>query len=182
MSRVRDNDLLDAIQTLDPVEFDGPTWRAVRDGRDPLIASRAGGRWDDGTFDVLYASETREGAIAETRFYLMKGQPVAPSKPRYKLYELRFHLERALRLIDLDALQALGVNTARYGAAQYAQRQTEYPRTQEVGEAAHFLGFDGLIVPNARYECLNTILFDDVCESSAKTVVANHGSIDLEAD
>lgn len=181
MSRVRDSDLLDAIQVLEPVEFDGITWRVVRKGRDPLIASRAGGRWDDGTFDALYTSETREGAIAETRFCLMKGQPVVPSKPTYTLYELRLHLLRALKLVDLDALKALGVNTARYGTAQYSQRQLEYPRTQEVGEAAHFLGFDGLIVPNARYDCPNIILFDDVCESGAKMEVANHGPIDLEA-
>lgn len=182
MSRVRDSALLDAIQTLDPIEFDGPTWRVVREGRDPLLASRTGGRWDDGTFDVLYTSETREGAIAETRYYLMKGQPVIPSKPRYVLHELRLHLQRAMRLVDLDALQSLGVNTAQYGTAQYSQRQMEYPRTQEVGEAAHFLGFDGLVVPNARYDCLNIVLFDDVCESSAKKEVANHGVINLDAN
>ncbi len=179
MSRVRDSDLLDAIQAFAPIEFDGPTWRAVRDGRDPLIASRAGGRWDDGTFDVLYTSETSEGAVAETRFYLLKGQPVAPSKREYRLYELRCILRRALKLVDLSALRSLGVDTARYGAAHYAQRHTEYPRTQEVGEAAYFMGFDGLLVPNARYDCMNVVLFDDMCDAGAKHEVADHGIIDI---
>ena len=41
-----------------------------------------------------------------------------------------------MRLVDLAALRALRVNTDRYGAAQDGQRKTEYPRTQEVGEAA----------------------------------------------
>lgn len=178
LSRVRDNALLDAMQGLTPVAFDGPAWRVVREGRDPLIASRSGGRWDDGTFDVLYTSETRDGATAETRFYLMKGQPVAPLKPNYRLYELQLCLGRSMRLVDLAALQALGLNTDRYGAAHYDQRKTEYPRTQEVGEAAHFLGFDGLQVPNARHDCLNIVLFDDAVESFAKTEIANHGIVD----
>jgi len=181
LSRVRDNALLDAIQTLSPVEFDGPAWRVVREGRDPLIASCSGGRWDDGTFDVLYTSEIRDGAIAEARFYLMKGQPVAPSKPDFELYELQLRLSRAIRLVDLDALRALGVNTDRFGAAHYAQRQTEYPRTQEVGEAAHFLGFDGLLVPNARHSCQNVVLFDDRCECGAKVEVAYHGLITFQS-
>ena len=167
------------MQALEPVEFDGPVWRIVRQGRDPLLASRSGGRWDDGTFDVLYTSESREGAIAEARFYLMKGQPVAPSKVVYKLYELKLNLEKSLRLVDLDALQALGVRTYHYGKAHYEQRKAEYPRTQEVGEAAHFLGFDGLQVPNARHECLNIVLFDGVCALSAKTIIESHGSVDV---
>ncbi|MEM6301371.1 MAG: RES family NAD+ phosphorylase [Pseudomonadota bacterium] len=179
MSRVRDNDLLDAIQAISPVEFSGPTWRVVRDGRDPLVASRAGGRWDDGTFDVLYTSEMRKGAIAETRFYIMKGQPVAPSKPSYRLFELRCTLSSALKLLDLSALQALGVNTSRFGAACYTQRRTEYTRTQEVGEAAFFLGFDGLVVPNARYTCLNVVLFDRAIDPNAKVEVKDHGVIDV---
>ena len=109
----------------------------------------------------------------------MKGQPVAPSKVVYKLYELKLNLEKSLRLIDLDALQALGVHTHHYGKAHYEQRKTEYPRTQEVSEAAHFLGFDGLQVPNARHECLNIVLFDGVCALSAKTIIESHGSVDV---
>ena len=66
--------LLDAMQALEPVEFEGPVWRIVRQGRDPLLASRSGGRWDDGTFDVLYTSESREGAIAEARFYTQSSE------------------------------------------------------------------------------------------------------------
>ena len=170
---------LDAIQTLSPAEFAGPVWRVVREGRDPLKVSRAGGRWDDGTFDVLYTSERRQGAIAEARFHLMQGQPVAPSKQKYSLYELRARLQRALRLPDPGALQALGVNTASWGAAQYTQRQMEYPRTREIGEAARFLGFDGLMAPNARYDCLNVILFGAAVARSARSEVRCHGTVDL---
>lgn len=82
-------------------------------------------------------------------------------------------------MVDLAALQSLGVDTDRFGTVHYAQRQTEYPRTQEVGEAAHFLGFDGLLVPNARHDRLNNILFDNMCDDHAKTKVANRGLVDF---
>ena len=178
MSRIRDNALLDAIEGIKPVYFDGPAWRAVRSGHDPLRASATGGRWDDGTFEVLYTSQSRDGAIAELRYHLANGQPVIPSRVKYDVCELSVCLNGALKLLDLDALAALGVDITRYGTASYVQRKIEYPRTQEVGEAAHFLGFDGIIAPSARYQCLNTVLFDDMIASHGKALVENHGVID----
>ena len=57
--------LLDAIEAETPIGFSGQVWRVVTDGFDPLRPSRAGGRWDDGSFDVLYTSASRDGALAE---------------------------------------------------------------------------------------------------------------------
>ena len=34
-------------------------------------------------------------------------------------------------------------------------------RTQEIADAAFFLGFDGLIAPSARWPCSNFVLFTD---------------------
>ncbi|HKH35243.1 MAG TPA: RES domain-containing protein [Beijerinckiaceae bacterium] len=53
----------------------------------------------------------------------------------------------------LPTLSKLGVD------ARYADR--DYRRTQEVADAAFFLGFDGLIAPSARWACLNLVLFTD---------------------
>jgi hypothetical protein len=36
-----------------------------------------------------------------------------------------------------------------------------YTRTQEIGEAAFFLGFDGLQAPSARWNCANLVLFTE---------------------
>ena len=80
--RIRDRQLLDVLEALDPAPYEGAVWRSVREGRDPLACWRSGGRWDDGTVDVLYTSETREAAIAERRFHLYRGQPLPPSKVR----------------------------------------------------------------------------------------------------
>src|SRR5680860_318614 len=151
----RDNNLIDAIEAVDPVEYSGIVWGVVREGRDPTRCSRSGGRWDDGTFDVLYTSEDRNGAIAEMKFHIMRGQPVIPSRVNYHLFELELSLGRALRLLDMDALKNVGLDISRFGQISYNEKNAEYPRSQDVGEVAHFLDYDGLVVPSARYNCLN---------------------------
>ncbi|HUG62263.1 MAG TPA: RES family NAD+ phosphorylase, partial [Methylomirabilota bacterium] len=113
--RRRDSALIDAIEAHKPVQFEGVAWRVVREGRSPLACARAGGRWDDGTFDVLYTAQERDGALAEMYFHLSRGQPVFPSQVRYGLHELKVSMERALKLVDLEALKALGLDTTRYG-------------------------------------------------------------------
>jgi RES domain-containing protein len=175
--RIRDNALIDALESAPPTLFEAVVWRVVREGRDVLQGSAYGGRWDDGTFDVLYTSEQADGAIAEMYFHLSRGQPVIPSKVTYHLYELRVTVQRALKFADLAVLAALGVDTARYGALSYFERVQEYPRPQEIAETAHFVGFDGLIVPNARFKCLNVVLFCDRIPPEAAEVVRDHGAI-----
>lgn len=174
----RDNRLIDAIEATAPVVYSGTVWRVVRQGRDPTRCSRSGGRWDDGTFDVLYTSERREGALAEMRFHLMRGQPVMPSRVKYNLFEVGIALRRALKLLDLAALQKVGLDTARYGQLSYEEKHAEYPRSQDIGEAAHFLDYDGLIVPSARHDCLNVVAFCDRVLPAAMTTRMDHGEID----
>jgi hypothetical protein len=78
---------------------------------------------------------------------------------RYRLFELHVTLASCLRLDTLDVLSSLGLQTAAFGQLAYQEREQEYPRTQEIAEAAHFLGRDGLIVPSARSNCTNVIVF-----------------------
>jgi hypothetical protein len=77
-------------------------------------------------------------------------------------------MPRVLKLADLAALAALGVDTSRYSAL---------PRPQAVAEAAYFVGFDGLMVPNARFDCLNVIVFCDRVPPQALEVVRDRGPI-----
>ena len=174
----RDNALIDAIENIAPIEFSGTVWRVVRAGRDPTRCSSSGGRWDDGSFDVLYTSMERQGALAEMRFHLMRGQPVIPSLVSYKLYELVLNLGRALKLLDLTALASVGLDVARFGQLAYNEKHVEYPRSQDIGEVAHFLDYAGLVVPSARHDCLNVVAFCDRLLPTAISVRADHGVID----
>jgi RES domain len=147
----RDLAMLDAIDACPREPFSGETWRVVREDRDPLVGSKSLSRWCDGTFDVLYTSLERDGAIAEVyAFWSM--QPVFPSKIRFAVNRLNAATDQTLKLLDLKRLKGLGVDVK-----QYASR--DYSRTAQISGAAWFLGFDGIIAPSARWNCLNLMVF-----------------------
>jgi RES domain-containing protein len=158
----RDLDLLDAIDRLPRERFEDEVWRVVRDGRDPLQSSRAKGRWSDGTFDVLYTALQRDGAISEI-FALLSAQPVFPSGIAWRAHRLRVTTSGALRIADMSGLADLGIDVASF-------RERDYERSQEIAEAAHFLGFDGLLVPSARWRGLNLVVFADRIEEGGALV------------
>ena len=151
--RPRDLDLLDKVDALPRTPYEGTVWRIAREGRDPLQGYPAAARWDPGTFDVIYTSLAREGSLAEIHFHLSR-QPVFPSKLVSVLHRITLRTRRALQLADISAVEALGVRADRYG-------ELDYGCTQAIGDAAYFLGFDGLLVPSARWDCQNLVVFTD---------------------
>jgi len=160
--RARDINLLDALEAHAGVSFEGDVWRIVRAERDVLEGFSSKARWDPGTFDVLYTSLEREGALEEVHFHLSR-QPVFPSKLRSVLHRISVRTRRTLKLADLSALADLGIAPERYG-------ELSYERSQEIGDAAYFLGFDGILAPSARWSCQNLILFMDRMEQGDLTV------------
>jgi RES domain-containing protein len=152
--RVHDDRLLDALDALQGQAFDGTVWRVVREGRPVLDGSRGAGRWNPSNLNVFYAAKKPDGAIAEIYFHLSRGQSVFPSKMRHKLFKLKITTDRTLILAHMADLVALGVEEAKYASLLYS-------RTQEIADAAAFIGFDGIISPSARFDCENLVLFLD---------------------
>lgn len=161
--QARDLEILDLVDRLPREPFRDDVWRAARDGRDPIEPSKARGRWSDGTFDVLYTSAERSGAVSEI-FALLSSQPVFPSQIKWRAHRLAVQLGASLRLADVSGLAQLGIDSN-----DYSERR--YERSQAIAEAAYFLGFDGLVVPSARWPCQNVVLFVDRVPPSAITVV-----------
>jgi RES domain-containing protein len=153
--------LLDAIEAEVPVSFEGDLWRVVREGRDPLQPSRAGGRWDDSSFDTLYTSSERDGAIAEAWFHAARGQPIPPSKPGRRVHRIEARLARVLDLSASGLLASFGVDMSQYGRLSYFERGGEYPTTQQIGEAAFFYEFEAIVVPNARWPTSNVVILTE---------------------
>ena len=178
LRNVRDSELIDALEHADTECIEGIAWRIVREGKDPCLCGRAGGRWDDRTFDVLYTSLEREGAIAEMYFHLSRGLPIIPSKMRYRLFELRISLPRVVRLSTLANLSALGLDASAYGKLSYDERESEYSRTQDIAETAHFLEYKGMLVPNARWQCSNLIIFCELAPMGSYEVFKDAGVVD----
>jgi RES domain len=149
---LHDRDLLDALEVLGSEPFSGPAWRTTWATRDPLVGSTAGGRWHpENSFEALYTSTEPDGSLAEVYFHLSRG-PVF-SSAHVRLHRLRVEARRTLRL-NMEKLGSLGVEAATYPAM-------DYTRTRQIGAAAHFLEFDGVLVPSPRWRCLNLVLFLD---------------------
>lgn len=168
-----DDRLLDALAAIAPVAHAGRVWRVVREGRSPLDGSRGAGRWNPASLSVLYCSLEPQGALAEIHFHLSRGQPVFPSRMRHVLHALDVRTHKILRFADVDALAGFGVERARY-------QDMLYDRTQAIGAAAAFLGFDGLIAPSARRACANLILFLDALAPEGLTAMSEE-PVDWEA-
>jgi hypothetical protein len=151
---VHDRGILDALEAIDPELFSGEVWRVTRKGREALRGSTSLGRWSpSGEFEVLYTSLERDGALAEIG-YRLSLEPVWPSRLEHEIHRIEPETERTLRFANLDSLAQLGVEIARY-------QTFEYHATQAIAAAAYFLEFDGLIVPSARFDCSNLVIFTE---------------------
>jgi RES domain-containing protein len=152
--RVHDRAILDALDAVKPVRFDDTVWRITRAGFDATRGSLANGRWSPGgTVEVLYTSLDREGALAEIG-YRLSLEPVWPSRLRHEIHALAARSDRTLEFVSLESLAPLGVDVSRY-------ESFDYTATQALAAAAHFLEFDGLLVPSARHNSTNLVLFMD---------------------
>jgi RES domain len=172
--RVHDRAILDALESSEPTHFAGDVWRITRSGRDALRGSSAGGRWSPADeFDVLYTSLERDGALAEIG-YRLSLEPIWPSRIAHEIHTLAARTERTLRFADVAALQPLGVDPARYDGFAYGA-------TQAIAAAAHFLEFDGLLVPGARFPCANLVVFLDRLAAGADLAARHSEPVDWAA-
>jgi RES domain-containing protein len=152
--RVHDRVVLDALEALEAQVVETTVWRVARKGRDPLRGAVANGRWNAiGEFEVLYTSSSPEGALAEVG-YRLSIEPIWPSQIEHQVHTLKVRADRALAFENLKQLEKLGVNVERFGSFDYAA-------TQAIAAAAHFLEFDALVVPSARYNGSNVVAFLD---------------------
>lgn len=149
---VRDTKILDYLSGLTQNPLSTKVYRVTPQTLNPIAPSVAGGRWMlPGNTAVLYTSLEREGALGELSFHLGMLTPL-PSKPM-QIHTIEVALNRVIAVGRKD-FPFLGIDEKRFG-------EISYGRTQMVGDAAGFLGCDGIIVPSARWPCENLVIFSD---------------------
>ncbi len=167
--KVIDPALLDALDNLDSTFFCGDVWRVTWPERDPLVGSSGGGRWSpDGGFEAVYASLEPDGACAEAYYHLSRA-PVFPSS-KMLLNKIHADLKNVLQL-DIKQLRQVGI-------PEPLANRIDYGISQQVGAAAHLLDFEALIVPSARWDCLNLVLFLDRLDIDAQLEILRSTPID----
>lgn len=122
---------------------------------------------------MLCTSLTGAGALAEIG-YRLSLEPVWPSRLEHQLHTIAAKTERTLGFADVARLGPLGVDVAKYATFDYGA-------TQAIAAAAHFLEFDGLIVPSARAPCFNLVIFLDRLTAGGRLEVMHTEPVDWTA-
>jgi RES domain-containing protein len=145
-----DPELLDAIEELGTKPWNGVVWRQVFEGTPPTRPNQRGGRWNPPDVEALYCSLDAETAAAEID-HLISVQPVPIRKPRVT-FELEVTLSRIVDLSDES-------NLDRVGAPIGTIRSNGVDECQLVGAAIAWLGYEAVLVPSARSNTLNLVVF-----------------------
>lgn len=149
--------LLDVLSELPEAPFEGDLWRVVNGMRSPIDGSKGAGRWNLRESEVLYCALEKDGALSEIHFHITRQQSVFPSRLTSTVHRLQVEFGRTLDLSDIDLLSQLGVDPSCYAEVLYDQ-------TQKIGEAVNFLGFEAMLVPNARHSSTNLVVFPQNCD------------------
>jgi len=152
-------DLLDAIERAPVRRLETVVWRHTFGSNPPEQANTGGARWNPPGVDALYASLERRVAIAEGD-YRLSLEPLRPSVRR-SLHQVSLRLES---VIDLSTPETL----ASVGLAEQDIADLPIGRSQEVGGAVEWLQHDGLLVPSARANGLNIVVFPTQMQSSGR--------------
>lgn len=165
---IHDPNLLDAIERLGSEALDGATvWRHMFNDNPPELANTRGARWNPAGLAAIYTSEERAIAIAEGQ-HAIDVQPLRPKARRF-VYQLRVSAQKVLR-ISLEDFPALGLEPSNLDSPDFAA-------CQRVGAHAAFLDYDAIIVPSARADGSNIVIF--VNELAADAVFERIGSDEI---
>jgi RES domain-containing protein len=141
-----DRRLVRALDGVEPRTWSGEVLRhhAPRYGALDGQGARAnGGRWNPpGSFPVIYTALDRATVDAEfNRLSRRTGLPASSFLPR-RLTTIRVALGKVLDLTDARVRRRVGVTPA-------ALTDDDWTRTQRIGLAAQFLGFEAILAPGA---------------------------------
>jgi RES domain-containing protein len=148
---VIDDELLAALESIAPIEFEAIVFRHTLAEAPPLRPNSRGARWNPRDVPALYTSLERVTAIAEGDRLLALQTP-RPKGSRH-LHRIQVRLDGVVDLRSWEVLESLGID-------QDAVSGDDFFECQRIGEAALRLGLTGLLVPSARSDGANLVIID----------------------
>ena len=147
---VFDRETIQALEQFTPAPWKGIVFRHMFAAFPPERENRSGARWNPPQTPAIYTSLVRETAISEADYYIGL-QPIRPSARRI-VYRIEVTLHSVLDLSDSQTLAKLGLN-------QDSLASIHHSDCRMIGGAVEWLGHDGLLVPSARAEGMNLVIF-----------------------
>ena len=144
-----DPKLLDQLQSLDPTPWAGQAYRYIVGENLPTKANTRGARWNPPSVAAIYTALDRETLLAELD-YRLSLDVVRPKE--IFAYTISIELHNVLDLTPPGVLADVGLSMDELG-------DIDYRRCQEVGGAVDWLEHDGLLVPSARADGSNLVVF-----------------------
>ena len=166
-----DVEILDILDNLDPQVYSGTLWRTTWLKRDPFLGGTGGGRWSlPKKFEALYTSLEENTSIAELHYHLSQ----APVRSSCAMLICELHAEQ-LQLLDLTADKVLyDLKLEELDGIERLQQ------SQKVGAAAHFLEYQGILVPSYRSQGVNCVIFSERLDD-AQLKIASKSEINWPA-
>jgi RES domain-containing protein len=155
-------DIIDRLQEVEAVGWVGVVFRYMLAGLPPDRENSRGARWNPPETRAIYVSLDRETMLAEANFYIGQ-QPRAP-KVKRTLYRIGVELSSVIDLSEWARLSAFGIDRKSFASVGYEQFQM-------IGGSAEWLGHDGLLVPSARSNGTNLVIYPNRQTSSYKFTV-----------
>jgi RES domain-containing protein len=143
-------ELLDYLQSLRALPWEGIVFRHMLNDYPPDRANTRGARWNPPDVAAIYASLSRDTALAEGRHRLSL-EPF-PLRVRRIVYRVRLRLTAVLDLSSFEDLEQAGLSMA-------SLRADDFSACQAVGGAVAWLEHDGLIIPSVRSEGKNIVIY-----------------------
>jgi RES domain-containing protein len=143
---VLDRKLLTRVDAVGSAAISAEAFRHIAKDRHPLSGAGArlhGGRWNPPeSFSTLYLALQRDTVVAEFyRLAARQGRAPEDFLPR-QMHRYEVTLAAALDLRPAAARESLGLT-------EDVLHALDASRCQEIGAAAHYLGFEGIIAPSA---------------------------------
>jgi len=143
-------ELLSAVEAAPNNPLHTSAWRHMFGSSAPDRENNRGARWNPAGVSAIYLSTERDGAIAEGD-HAIAVQPLRPIARR-TLYLVELTLVRVVDLSERSALATVGLTPDDIA-------DDDLTACQEVGAAVEWLGNDGLLVPSARSDATNLVVF-----------------------
>jgi RES domain-containing protein len=139
-------------------------------GASPDRENFRGARWNPSGVGAIYTSLTRETALAEAE-YRITLEPIAMRRDlKRTIHEINIVLHAVIDLNSHERLQKLGVDKTVLSG-------TDLSPCQRVGGQVDWFEHDGLLVPSARHEGVNLVIYPS--NRRANSVFSVVQSIDI---